>query len=213
MADLILRAEPRTVVGKKVKQLRRAGLVPGVVYGPGLGDNTTIQVSVDQREFVKFYLAHGFSTLFGLNWESKSEQVFIRDVQIEPVKRTPVHVDFFAPNLRKVLIASVPVVLRHADARHEGVLTQLRTEIEISALPRDFPHEIALDASHLSAVGDSLKVGDLTLPKGVTAVTDADELIALISPEAAQEAAAAAEEAPEEAAAGAAEAGAEETSE
>src|SRR4051794_17228812 len=93
MADLILRAEPRTVVGKKVKQLRREGLVPGVIYGPGLSGTTTIQVSVVRRDFDKFYLAHGQSTLFGIDWDGKSEQVFIREVQIEPVKRTAVHID------------------------------------------------------------------------------------------------------------------------
>jgi large subunit ribosomal protein L25 len=181
MDELILMAEPRTVVGKKVKRLRREGLVPGVVYGPGLSGGGTVQVSVDRRTFERFYLAHGHSTLFDLQWNGGSQQVFIRDVQEEPVMRVPLHVDFFAPNLRMALIAPVQVVLRHADARHAGILTQVRSEIEVSALPRDFPQEINAEASKLFAVGDVLHVSDLILPPGVTAVTGADEVVAIIT--------------------------------
>lgn len=183
MDELILRAEPRTVVGKKVKQLRRDGLVPGVIYGPGLDAESTLQVTVNRREFDKFYLAHGHSTLFTLEWEGGKQQVFIREVQEEPVKRSPLHIDFFAPNLRRELVAPVPVVLRHAADHNEGMLSQIRTEVEVSALPRNIPHEIDADVSGLVAIGDQLRVGDLTMPKGVTAVTAEDEVIALIAPE------------------------------
>ena len=187
MDELILMAEPRTVVGKQVKRLRREGLVPGVVYGPGLSSDGTVQVSVNQREFVRFYMAHGHSTLFTLNWDGGRQQVFIREVQEEPVKRVPLHIDFFAPNLLKALVASVPVVLRRLPDRHEGVLTQVRSEIEVSALPTVLPHEIDVDASGLLNVGDALHVSDLTLPPGVTVVTPADEVIALVAAETVEE--------------------------
>jgi large subunit ribosomal protein L25 len=194
MDGLILMAEPRTVVGKKVKRLRREGFVPGVVYGPGLSTGGTIQVSVNRRDFDRFYMAHGHSTLFTIQWSEGQQQVFIREVQLDPVKRTAVHIDFFAPNLRTALVASVQVVLRHPDERHAGILTQTRADIEISALPRDFPQEITADASHLSNVGDALRVSDLVLPPGVTAVTAADELVAMITAGSVEEPA---EEAPE----------------
>jgi large subunit ribosomal protein L25 len=183
MDELILMAEPRTVVGKQVKRLRREGLVPGVVYGPGLSGDGTVQVSVGRREFERFYLAHGHSTLFTLSWNGGTQQVFIRDVQEDPVKRAPLHVDFFAPNLQKTLVASVPVVLRHLPDHHEGVLTQVRSAIEVSGLPTELPHEIAFDAAGFVNVGDTLHVSDLTLPRGVTVITPADELIALIAAE------------------------------
>src|SRR6266508_3922806 len=157
MDELILMAEPRTVVGKQVKQLRRAGLVPAVVYGPGLSGGGTIQVSVNRRDLEKFYLTHGHSTLFTLQWNGGAQQVFIHEVQIEPVKQVAVHVDFFSPNLQKALTASVPVVLRHAATHQMGMLNQVRDEIEVSGLPQAMPHEIEADASHLSAVGDALR--------------------------------------------------------
>jgi large subunit ribosomal protein L25 len=200
MDELILMAEPRTVVGKQVKQLRRDGLVPGVVYGPGLSGGGTVQISVNRRELERFYLAHGHSTLFTLRWNGGSQQVFIREVQQEPVKQTALHVDFFAPNLQKPLTASVPVVLRRLPDHHQGVLTQVRGEIEVSALPSVLPHEIGVDAAGLENIGDTLRVGDLTLPAGVTLVTDLDEVIASIAAEQVEEVEVAeeiAEEAPE----------------
>jgi large subunit ribosomal protein L25 len=202
MDELILRAEPRTVVGKKVKQLRRDGLIPGVVYGPGLSAENTVQVSVIRRDFDRFYMKYGTSTLFDLEWEGGRQTVFIREVQEEPVKRSPLHIDFFAPNLRKELVAAVPVVLRHAAEHHEGVLNQVRDAIMVSAMPRTLPHEIDVDISGLLNVGDAIRAGDLTMPNGVTLVTPEDELLVMIV----AEAGATAEEAAEEEAAESAEA-------
>jgi large subunit ribosomal protein L25 len=185
MADLILRAEPRTVVGKKVKQLRRAGKVPGVVYGPVI--DGTVQVSVDRRELEKFYWTNGHSTLFTLTWDGGKEQVFIRELQADPVKQSPLHVDFFAPNLRKELSAMVPVVLHHLPGDAEGVLTHVRNEVEVRGLPANLPHQIDAELDGLHNVGDVLRAGDLPIPKGVALVTDGDEVIALLVAEAAPE--------------------------
>jgi large subunit ribosomal protein L25 len=182
MAELVLRAEPRTVVGKKVKQLRRDGKVPGVVYGPVV--DGTIQVSVDRRELEKFYMTNGQSALFTLEWEGGHQQVFIHEVQEDPVKRSPLHVDFFAPNMRKELSAMVPVVLHHLSGNAEGVLTHQRNEVEVRGMPAILPHEIDADIDHLLQVGDTLRASDLAMPAGVTLVTDPDEVIALLVAEA-----------------------------
>jgi large subunit ribosomal protein L25 len=177
--DLVLMAVPRTVLGKQVKALRREGLIPGVVYGPAVtGD--TIQVSVNRRELERFYQAHGHSTLFSLNWDGKTQQVFIKEVQLEPVKRAPLHVDFFAPNLTKELNVRVPVVLHHQNTAAEGILTQLLDEVEVRALPTALPHQLDADISGLVAVHDSLRAGELTLPDGATLVTDPEAVIATL---------------------------------
>ena len=205
-------AQRRTVLGKQVRQLRRAGLIPGVVYGPVVEE--TVPVSVDFREFVKFYQHTGHSTLFDLRWEDGSQSVFIREVQNDPVRREPIHVDFFAPNLRRPVRAMVPLVLRNQVQTTAGVLTEARTEIEVEALPATIPHQIDVDVSGLEQPGDAIRVGDLTLPPDVTAITDAGELLVLIEavyeePVAVEEEEAAAEAAAEPEGA-AAEAGAEE---
>lgn len=185
MDDLVLRAEPRSILGKKVKRLRREGLIPGVVYGPVIDD--PVAVSVDHRTFSKFYAAHGHATLLTLNMDDGEQQVFIHEVQVEPVKHTPLHIDFFAPNLRQALVATVPIALHNVSGDAEGVLTTLRTEIEVRGLPTAIPPQIDGDLSELMEVGDALRVSHLHLPEGVEAITDQDEVIAMLSAESAPE--------------------------
>ncbi len=187
MSDgVILRATPRDIVGKKVKRLRREGLVPGVVYGPVVSNN--VSVSVNRREFEKFYQQNGHSTIVSLEWDGGKQPVLIREVQIDPVTRAPLHVDFFAPNMTVVLRQFVPIVL-HNPADHEGVLQTVQTEAEVEALPSNLPHQLDVDISGLVAVGDAIHFSDLTLPDNVTLITSAEDLIASLVPEAAEEAA------------------------
>jgi len=185
MADeLILRAEPRAIHGKKVKALRREGLVPGVVYGPVV--ESTISVSVNRRDFDRFYMANGHSTVFTLEWDGGRQPVLIREVQVDPVTRNSLHIDFFAPNMRVVLSQSIPVVISHVGA-HEGVLQTVLTEVTVEALPADLPQQIDADATGLASVGDAIHAKDLPLPQGVTLITDGEELVASLVAEAAEE--------------------------
>lgn len=196
--ELSLMAVPRTVLGKQVKALRREGLVPGVVYGPAVTE--TIQVSVNRRELERFYIAYGHSALFTLNWEGGSQQVFIKEVQVEPVRRAPLHVDFFAPNLKKELTSKVQVVLSHADEHADGVLTLLVSEIEVRALPSAIPHQIDVNISGLHHAHDGIRAGQIPLPAGVTLITDPEIVVAMMLGEAVATPAEAAEEAAEAAA-------------
>jgi len=185
MDNLVLRAEPRSVLGKKVKVLRRQGLLPGVVYGPVLAE--TVSVTVDARGFAKFYQAHGQSTLIHLQMDGSDHQVFIREVQVDPVRGNAIHIDFFAPNLRQELNATVAITLVNASDDAEGILTASRTEVEVRGLPADIPSSIEGDISSLATVGDSLRAGDLTIPAGITLVTDEAEVIASMVAEAVEE--------------------------
>lgn len=90
---LVLMAEPRTALGKKNGALRREGKVPGVVYGPGY--ESTIQVQVEQREFMKFYMTLGLEKPFTLKWDGGTARVVIREVQMNHLGNLPVHIDFF----------------------------------------------------------------------------------------------------------------------
>jgi large subunit ribosomal protein L25 len=176
MATIEFEAQRRTLLGKKVKQLRREDRIPGVVYGPLVTE--TVPVTVDRRQFAKFYQTNGHSTLFTLRWEDGQESVFIREVQMHPVRRDALHIDFFAPNLRKPVRAVVPLVFHNPVHTAEGVLTEARTGIEVEALPALIPHQLDVDVSGLERPGDVLRVGDLALPDGVVAITGADEIVA-----------------------------------
>jgi large subunit ribosomal protein L25 len=180
MADeLILMAEPREVHGKKVKRLRREGLLPGVVYGPVMDE--TVSVSVNEREFYKFFMAHGHSTIFTLKWDGGSQPVLIREVQYEPVRHDPLHVDFFAPNMNVTLRQSVQLSLHNAaDIAGGAVLQQALNEVEVEALPSDLPSEIVVDVSGLTTIGDVLHVRDIVAPENVEIMTDLDATVASI---------------------------------
>jgi large subunit ribosomal protein L25 len=154
------------------------------VYGPVVTD--TVSVSVNRREFERFFMRNGHSTIVSLVWEGGKQPVLIREVQIDPVSRDPLHIDFFAPNMSVVLRQFVPIVLQHA-SDHEGVLQTILTEAEIEALPSNLPHQLDVDISGLVKIGDAIHISDVTLPENVTLITAPDELIASLVAQAVEE--------------------------
>ena len=184
--ELILRAEPRTVHGKKVKRLRREGLVPGVVYGPVM--DRTVSVSVNGREFRRFfYNVVGHSGIFTLEWEGGRQPVLVREVQVDPVRGDQLHIDFFAPNMRQKLRQTVPVTLVQASDMMVGRLQTVLSEVEVEALPADLPSEIQADISSLVEVGDAIHVSDLSIEGDFEIITDAEEMVASVAPEVVEE--------------------------
>lgn len=173
-----LRAEPRTVVGKKVKALRREGRIPGTVYGPVV--DGSINVSVDRRELERFYKAIGLNSLFTLEWEGGSQAVMIREVQVDPIRWTPLHVDFFAPNLRQDMTSSVPVILSEPSGDLVGIINQVVNEIQLRGLPVDFPAHVTADISGLTEAGQHVVAGDIELPAGLELVAPADEVVVTV---------------------------------
>ena len=178
MSEPTLMAEPRSVVGKKVKRLRKEGKVPAVVYGPTLTE--TVQVSVNERDFAKFYHQHGHATLFDLKCDGQSWPVFIRDVQVDPVRWNPIHVDFFSPNMMKEINTSVPVNLQNVP-EGPGIFSQQLSEIVVHGLPSNIPNRIVVDCSVLQEIGDAVRVADLAGITDISIVTNADEIIAMLA--------------------------------
>lgn len=181
MADeLILMAEPREIHGKKVKRLRRNGLVPGVVYGPVV--DGTVSVSVNGRDFNKFFMAHGHSTIFSLKWDGGNQPVLIREVQRDPVRQDILHIDFFAPNMKVTLRQDISIALQNVSDEIEegGVLQHVLNEVEVEALPANLPNEITVDVSGLTAIGDAIHVSDIEAPENVEIITDPETAIASI---------------------------------
>jgi large subunit ribosomal protein L25 len=176
--EATLRAEPRTVVGKKVKALRREGRIPGTVYGPVV--DGSINVSVDRRELERFYKAVGLNSLFTLEWEGGSQAVMIREVQVDPVRWNPLHVDFFAPNLRQELTAAVPVNLSEPSGDLVGIINQVVSELQVKGLPANFPAHLTADISGLVEAGQHVVAGDIELPEGIELVAPADEVIVTV---------------------------------
>ena len=139
------------------------------------------------------------NTLFRLELEGEHHSVMIREVQVEPVRWAPLHVDFFAPNLKQEIVTSVNVAHGEPSQDLIGMVNQVITEIQVRGLPADIPMHVIADISGLRGGGEHVTAGDLPLPKGITLVTPADEtVITILAPRVSEEeevAAAPAEEA------------------
>jgi large subunit ribosomal protein L25 len=181
MDSQILVAESRTVVGKQVRQLRREGKIPGIVYGH---KTAARNFSVDAHTFAKLFGEVGSTSLVDLTIDGKSAgKVLIHDVQVHAIKRVPEHVDLFAVNLKEKLRTMVPLVFIGSDDIdvEGGMLQTVKDEVEVECLPGDLVQEMKVDLSALQAIGDHVTVSSLVAPKGVTIIDEGDELIASIT--------------------------------
>ena len=166
-----------------VGELRRAGNVPAVLYGHGIEAQS---VSIEMRAFMKLLPKAGYTTIINLVLDDKKEHpVFIRDVQFHPVKSTVMHVDFYQVRMDEKVTAKVPLKFIGESAAVKdmaGTLVRSMDELEVEALPIDLPHELEVDISTIKDFDTQLHVSNITLPKGVVALAEADEVIALVQP-------------------------------
>jgi len=192
--DVVLVAEPRSEKGSRAAgRLRRAGSVPAVVYGLG---TDTVPVKVPARELTNA-LAKGANTLITLKLGGNEALTLARQVQRHPVRGDLLHVDFIRVRTDVAVAAEVPLHLvgEPEGVKAGGIVEQLIFNLSIEAKPQDIPTEIEHDISALE-IGDQVRVGDLTLPPGVTATVDAEELVGqVVAPRVVEEAAPEGEEA------------------
>jgi len=157
-------------------------MVPAVVYGARV-ENTSI--SVPSTDFIKVLKAAGESSTVALNLDGKNINVLIHEVQVDPVKGFPIHIDFLAIDMNKPVEVVVELEftgVSPAEKAGLGSLMKVLHEISIEALPKDLPHTIIVDISSLETLENQIHVKDIIAPKGVTILTDADEVVALVAP-------------------------------
>lgn len=195
----MLNLQDRQVVGKKVKQLRRQGILPATVYGKGVGP---FAVQLEARTFQDLYRKSGRSTLIDLDIPGqKAISAFIHSIQRHPVSRQIIHVDFLAVDLKTNVTVSVPLHLIGTSplvALGDAILNQALNSVSVTALPTDIPSHIDYDISSLDSFDKSVHVSDLQLPENVTMATDGDELVANLSQPRQEEPETVEEEAPAE---------------
>lgn len=200
MADNALVAEPRTGTGKGVaRKLRAAGRIPGVVYGPGK-QPTPVVLDPRALERVLHGSGSGMNTLIDLDVSGLHRTVLVKELQRDPVRGAWLHADLYEVDLEKPIRVEVPLhfVGKAKGIEFGGILDHAVRELEIECLPRAIPDHIEVDVEPLE-IGQSLHVRDLTLPAGVTLLSDPDLTVAsVLLPAAAEEAAPAAEAAPVE---------------
>jgi large subunit ribosomal protein L25 len=173
-----LAAQSRTVLGKKVRFLRRQGWTPGNVYGHGI-ESMAIQLNTREIEHVLTHVPR--NSLLSLEVEGGTPAtVLVKAVSRKPTTDQLYHIDFYQVSMTEKLRTSVPIILSGtapAVDAYDAVILHALDSLNIECLPGDLPNQINVDLSRLMEVDDSIFVRDLDLPSGVTALVSEDDLV------------------------------------
>jgi large subunit ribosomal protein L25 len=171
----------RDVTGKKVKALRKASLIPAIVYGRHL--EKPIMITCDKNAFIKIYKAGGSSTAITLKGENMKELALVQDIQLDPINDYVLHVDFHAVKADEKVTVSVPVILTGLapiEKLGEGRVQLVRDTIEVEAFPQDLPHDITIDISTIATLNDVIFVSDLVVGNNVQILTDGEQAVVTV---------------------------------
>jgi large subunit ribosomal protein L25 len=184
---IVIKAYHRQVIGKQVKQLRREGKLPAVLYGKSI---QPIPVTLDFREANRVLPGITSSQLVQVEVGNEQHTTLVREKQFHPVQGKLVHVDFMVVSLTERLRANVTILLEGespAVRDLNGVLVSAIEEVEVECLPGDLPERILVDVSSLAEIGSAIHVRDLQLSDKVRILTDPDEMVAVITAPEAEE--------------------------
>lgn len=168
MAEYKLALSKREVTGKKLKNIRAAGLIPSVIYG----GKEPVLTSSEYVATEKVLSLAGYHSPIDLDVEGKKQLAIVKDVNIDPVSRKIINVEFQAISAKEAVVATTPIVIVNFEASDAAKIyhfetTQALEEIDVKAKPSDLPKELTIDASGLANVDDKLTIANITLPNGV----------------------------------------------
>jgi large subunit ribosomal protein L25 len=179
-----LEASKREITGKKVRFLRRQGIVPANIYGH---DIESTPISVDTRS-LKHLLAHtGKTDLISLKIDSSKDaiRVLMREIQRNPLTDEPIHVDFYQVSMTEKIKTEVPLVFIGEAPVLKKVknvsIFHLIDSINIEALPDDLPHSLEVDVSHLEEMDHTIHVKDIPLGHGITLLSDPEQMVVKVA--------------------------------
>lgn len=183
MEKIKLKVQRRKILGRKVKALRREGILPANIYGKKIKSQA---VAVPLADFKKVFKEAGETGVVYLMLDKSREErpVLIHNVQLDSVKDTFLHADFHQVSLKEKVTASVPIEIKGKAPAEEKdlVLLTLLDEIEVEALPTDLPDKFEVDVSKLEEVDQGVSIKDLKFDrKKVKPLVDEEELIVKVS--------------------------------
>lgn len=180
--DIIINVQKREVIGKQVKQLRRQGILPGVVYGHKV-DSYPVQMDTHSTYLLLRKITP--TTLITLDLDGKKTKVMIRERKFDVVTGDLLHLDFLAVSMTEKMRASVAIELVGdapvLDEVPGSLLNHMLDSLDIEALPADLPERISVDVSGLLSAEDSITVADLKLGDKIDIHTPAEEVIVSVS--------------------------------
>ncbi len=178
-----LKAEERKITGRKIKQLRKAGVLPANISGKKIKSQA---IQVDLKEFKKIYDEAGETGLVELEIGKEKRPVLIHNIQLNPVDESYVHADFLQVDLKEKVEAQVPVELAGespAEKQSLGTVVQYINEVRVEALPTDLPEKFVVDISELAEVDQAVFVKDLKIDRSKVEVkNDMEELVVKVEP-------------------------------
>jgi len=172
-------AQKRDVLGKKVKNLRKEGFLPAVIYG---NKKESTPIVLKEVEFIKVWKSAGESSILQLEIDGKKENVLIHDVDFDPIKDNPIHADFLAVEMNKPIKVDVKIEFTgDSDAvKAGGSLVKVMHELHVEALPKDLPSEIIVDISVIKEMGASIKIEDIKVADGITILNNPGDTVAFV---------------------------------
>jgi large subunit ribosomal protein L25 len=183
MADLQITVDARTVTGKRTKQLRAAGVVPGVLFGKVAG---SVPVQLDAKEFDHLYRQAGRTSIVNISVDGgTATSAVIKSLTRHPLTGRVLHVDFFAPDLTHEMTVDVPLSFTGEPPGVEatgGFLLTSLDHLRVKALPADLPHELTVDLTPLVDLEAAIHVSDIAVADNVTVLNDPDEMVARVMP-------------------------------
>ncbi len=179
MEKVVLKAAKRSVTGKQVRALRRAGELPGIIYGH---DMEPVNISLNAHDATLLLNRTTASSLVTIELDGKEYPTLVRERQRNPIKSVYVHIDFQAVSMTEKINAEVAIQLTGispAVKDFNAVLVTGISELEMEALPQDLPERIVVDISNLLKIGDGIYVRDIIVSDKVKVLANANEMIIL----------------------------------
>jgi large subunit ribosomal protein L25 len=160
-------------------QIRQAGKIPVVLYGR---KHESELGQIDLKAFAKVYGEVGESQVISLEGPSGDHEALVHELQLDPVRDLPLHVDFLVIEKGRKVEVSVPlsfVGVAPAEKELHGNIVKVMHELEIEAMPKDLPSHLDVDLSLLVNFESQIHAKDVVLPAGVSLKTDPEEVVAL----------------------------------
>lgn len=176
---LTLEVKPREA-RSSLEDLRAAGSVPAVFYGPKEGSTP---IAINARSLEHVWKQAGETTIITLKGAGEDKDTLIRDIQVHPVTGAVVHADFYVLEKGKKITINIPLEFEGtapAEKLGHAVVKALH-EVEIEVAPQELPHSLSVDISKLENVGDHVTAADIKLPSSATLLTDATEIVASVT--------------------------------
>lgn len=180
MSELTIEVQPRETTGKNAnRRVRARGKIPAVVYG---GGKESVAIEVDRKTFIETMRPGvGENPLFLLRLGDKERRAMIRDIQVDPVSRMVIHIDFQRVVMDQKVRVTVPVELTGTaqGVKEGGMLDFVTREVHIECLPGEIPKSIEHDVSNLQ-IGEHVEAKDLRLPEGVVLLDEPERVLAAL---------------------------------